>query len=43
MGRAGIDDLTIMKIAGHKTYEVFKRYNSFLEGDLREAVAHFNI
>jgi integrase len=37
MRRAGIDHLTIMKITGHKTLEVFKRYNSFLEGDLREA------
>ncbi len=42
MRRAGIDHLTIMKITGHKTLEVFKRYNSFLEGDLREAAARFN-
>jgi hypothetical protein len=43
MCRAGIDDLMIMKITGHRTYVVFKRYNSFLKGDLREAVARFNI
>ncbi len=42
MRRAGIDHLTIMQITGHKTLEVFKRYNSFLEGDLREAACRFN-
>ncbi len=42
MRRAGIDHLTIMKITGHKTLEVFKRYNSFLEGDLRETASRFN-
>jgi len=42
MPRAGIDHLTIMKITGHKTLDVFKRYNSFLEGDLREAASRFN-
>lgn len=42
MRRAGIDHLTTMKITGHKTLEVFKRYNSFLEGDLREAASRFN-
>jgi len=42
MRRAGIDHLTIMRITGHKTLEVFKRYNSFLEGDLREAASRFN-
>ena len=42
MRRAGIDHLTIMKITGHKTLEVFKRYNSFLEGDLRGAAHQFN-
>ena len=40
--RAGIDHLTIMRITGHKTMEVFKRYNSFLEGDLRDAAHRFN-
>src|SRR5262245_3083064 len=42
MRRAGIDHLTIMRITGHKTLEVFKRYNSFLESDLREAAHRFN-
>ncbi len=42
MHPAGFDHLTIMKITDHKTLEVFKRYNSFLEEDLREAASHFN-
>jgi integrase len=42
MRRAGIDHLTIMRITGHKTLEVFKRYNSFLEGDLKDAAHRFN-
>jgi integrase len=42
MRRAGIDHLTIMKITGHKTLSVFKRYNSFLEGDLKDAAQRFN-
>ena len=42
MRRAGIDHLTIMKITGHKTLDVFKRYNSFLLDDLKEAARKFN-
>ncbi len=42
MRRAGIDHLTIMRITGHKTLEVFKRYNSFLEGDLKDAGDRLN-
>jgi integrase len=42
MRRAGIDHLTIMKITGHKTLDVFKRYNSFLFDDLKEAAHKFN-
>ncbi len=42
MGREGIDHLTIMKMTGHKTLDVFKRYNRCLEGDLREAASQFN-
>jgi integrase len=42
MRRAGIDHLTIMRITGHKTLEVFKRYNSFLESDLKAAAQRFN-
>ena len=42
MRRAGIDHLTIMRITGHKTMEVFKRYNSFHRDDLRTAASRFN-
>ena len=35
--RAGIDPLTVMKITGHKTMAVFKRYNTVDEGDLGRA------
>ncbi len=42
MRRAGIDHLTVMRITGHKTLTVFKRYNSFAEGDLREAASRYN-
>jgi len=42
MRRTGIDHLTIMRITGHKTLEVFKRYNSFLESDLKDAAHRFN-
>ncbi len=42
MRRAGIDHLTIMKITGHKTMAVFKRYNSFRVNDLKQAASQFN-
>jgi hypothetical protein len=42
MRRAGIDHLTIMRISGHKTMDVFKRYNSFQIPDLKEAARRFN-
>jgi integrase len=35
--RAGVDTLTAMKIAGHKTMAVFKRYNTIDEDDLTVA------
>jgi integrase len=35
--RAGINPLTVMKITGHKTMAVFKRYNTVDEGDLGQA------
>jgi integrase-like protein len=35
--RAGVDALTAMKIAGHKTMAVFKRYNTIDEDDLTAA------
>jgi hypothetical protein len=31
-----------MQITGHKTLEVFKRYNNFLEGDLKDAAHCLN-
>lgn len=37
MRRAGNDHLTVMKITGHRTLEVFQRYNSFDEDDLKQA------
>jgi integrase len=37
MRRSRIDHLTIMKISGHKTLEVFWRYNSFDADDLKQA------
>lgn len=37
MRRSSIDHLTIMKISGHKTLEVFWRYNSFDADDLKRA------
>jgi integrase len=37
--RAGVDALTAMKITGHKTMAVFKRYNTIDEPDLSAAQA----
>jgi integrase len=37
--RAGVDPLTVMKITGHKTMAVFKRYNTVDEGELGRARA----
>jgi hypothetical protein len=34
--------VTNVQITGHKTLKVFKRYNSFLEGDLQEAAHCLN-
>ena len=42
MRRAGIDHLTIKRITGHKTMEGFRRYNSLLDSDLKEAAHGFN-
>jgi integrase len=40
--RAGVDPLTVMKITGHKTMAVFKRYNTVDEGDLGRARAQMD-
>ena len=37
MWQAGVDALTAMKITGHKTMAVFKRYNTIDEPDLQAA------
>ena len=42
MRRAGIDQLTIMKLSGHKTMVCFTRYNSFREPDLKAAASKIN-
>jgi integrase len=36
--RAGIDYFRIMAITGHQTMAVFKRYNTVVEADLRQAM-----
>lgn len=40
--RAGVNDLTIMKITGHKTYAVYKRYNTIDDTDLTDAANKMN-
>jgi len=37
-----VDPVTAMKITGHKTMAVFKRYNPVDEGDLRQAIAQMD-
>ena len=37
--REGHDYMTIMKASGHKTFDVFKRYNSFSEEDVKGLVS----
>jgi integrase len=43
MRRAGVDALTTMKITGHKTMAVFKRYNTIDELDLSAAQARLDM
>ena len=38
MRRAGVDTLTTMVISGHKSIEVFKRYNTIAPQDLQKAI-----
>jgi integrase len=40
--RAGIDYFRIMAITGHRTMEVFKRYNTVDEADLRQAMSQMD-
>lgn len=35
--RQGVDQATIMRMSGHKTESVFRRYNIVDEDDVREA------
>ncbi|MCZ6802168.1 MAG: tyrosine-type recombinase/integrase, partial [Nitrospirae bacterium] len=40
--RAGIDTLTAMKIVGHKSERMHRRYNNINEADLLQAAARIN-
>lgn len=40
--RAGVDALTAMKISGHKTMAVFKRYNTIDAADLHQAIGQMD-
>jgi integrase len=41
--RAGVDTITAMKIVGHKSEKIHKRYNSVSEADLRQAAKRLGI
>jgi uncharacterized protein (DUF433 family) len=38
MRRAGVDTLATMAISGHRSIEVFKRYNTIAPQDLQKAI-----
>ena len=38
MRRAGVHDHVIMAISGHKTREMFKRYDTVNDSDLQKAI-----
>ena len=40
--RAGVDTATAMKIVGHKSEKMWKRYNSIEEKDLLNAASQLN-
>jgi hypothetical protein len=42
MRRAGVDYFRIMAITGHWTMEVFKRYHTIDQDDLRQAVSQLD-
>jgi integrase len=41
--RAGVDTVTAMKIVGHKSEKMHRRYNSVQESDLANAAAKLNV
>ncbi|HSP95955.1 MAG TPA: tyrosine-type recombinase/integrase [Candidatus Dormibacteraeota bacterium] len=41
--RAGVDEQVVMQITGHKTREVFRRYNITTESDLAEAARRVSV
>ena len=40
--RAGVDTVTAMKIVGHKSEKMHRRYNSVSEADLLQAASEIN-